>query len=96
VTRVPARVLVLRDRAAAVLLLLGAVGYVAAWEMDPYVFGFLLLGLGPVQIGVALLGIVGRVSRLDQHAGAAAWVIDVLLLTLAGVAFALVRTISWT
>jgi hypothetical protein len=92
----PARLLILRERAAAVLLLIGAIAYVVAWQIDPYVFGFLLLGLGPVQIGIALLGVLVRMTRLDRSAAAIAWVIDLLLLTMAAVAFGAVRTISWT
>lgn len=93
--RAPARLLILRERAAASLLLLGAIGYIVAWRLDPWVFGVLLLGLGPVQIGVALLGMICRMTRIDRSTRGFAWVIDVLLLTMAVGAFAFVRTISW-
>jgi hypothetical protein len=81
---------------AAVLLVLGVVGYPAGFQADPYVFGIMLLALGPLQIGTALVGILARVAWGDRHNTALAWLVDWLLLGTAVAGYAFARTISWT
>ena len=76
--------------------MLGVVAYPIAWNVDPYVFGFLVLGLGPLQGGVAVLGILWRLARRRADEGRSAWLIDALLIASAVAAFIAVRTISWT
>jgi hypothetical protein len=95
-TDTAARFATVRRRAAAALLVLGAVAYPIAWNVDPYVFGFLVLGLGPLQAGVALLGIVWRLARRPADKGCSSWLIDALLIASAVAAFVAVRSISWT
>ena len=89
------RLLRLRARLAVALLLLGLPAYVIAFRLDPWVFGVLLLGLGPVQMAIAALGILARITRRNRPGTAGELVVDVLLLAMAIAAFAFVRTISW-
>ena len=87
----------LRWRIALATLALGVLAYPIAWHADPWVFGIVVLGLGPVQGAVGCLGMVARLTRLDQHIGGPmAWIVDILLVATAVAMFAFVRTISWT
>ena len=87
----------LRWRIALATLALGVLAYPIAWNADPWVFGIVVLGLGPVQGAVGCLGMLARLTRLDQHIGGPmAWVVDILLVATAVAMFAFVRTISWT
>ena len=95
-TDTAARFAAVRRRVAAALLVLGVVAYPIAWKVDPYVFGFLTLGLGPLQGGVALLGVVRRLARRSADERGSTWLIDALLIVSAVVAFAALRRISWT
>ena len=90
------RLLTLRRRLAVALLLLGIPAYIIAVQLDPWVFGVLLLGLGPSQIAIALLGIFARVIRGTKTGTTLEWVVDVLLLATAVAGFAFARTISWS
>ena len=90
------RLLTVRRRIAVALLILGLPAYVIAFQLDPWVFGVLLLGLGPTQIAVAALGIVARTIRRGVRASGWEWFVDILLLATAIAAFAFARTISWT
>lgn len=87
----------LRWRIALATLALGVLAYPIAWNADPWVFGIVVLGLGPVQGAVGCLGMLARLTRLDQHIGGPmAWIVDILLVATAVAMFAFVRTISWT
>ena len=87
----------LRWRIALATLALGVLAYPIAWNADPWVFGIVVLGLGPVQAAVGCLGMLARLTRLDQHIGGPmAWIVDILLVATAVAMFAFVRTISWT
>jgi hypothetical protein len=90
------RLLTLRRRLAVALLLLGIPAYIFAFQLDPWVFGVLLLGLGPTQIAIASLGILARIVRRHKTGTTLEWVVDVLLLATAVAGFAFARTISWT
>lgn len=92
----PGRLLRARNFLAAALLALGAIGYPIAWSLDPFIWGVLLIGLGPVQIGVAMLGAVARAGRGDQRGALGWWIIDALLFVMAGSGYLFARTISWT
>ena len=86
----------LRWRIALATLALGVLAYPIAWNADPWIFGTVVLGLGPVQGAVGCLGILGRLTRLDRHIGGPmAWIVDILLVATAVAVFAFVRTISW-
>ena len=87
----------LRWRIALATLALGVLAYPIAWNADPWIFGIVVLGLGPVQGAVGCLGMLARLTRLDQHIGGPmAWIVDILLVATAVAVFAFVRTISWT
>ena len=93
--RVVARVFDLRRKVAVALLVISLVGYPTAWSLDPFLWGVMLLTLAPMQIAVAVLGIVGRLWR-DPDNTVISWLIDSLLLTLTIVGYAFARTISWS
>ncbi len=95
-TPVAARLLGVCRWLAIVLLAVGVVGYPVALQIDAWVFGILLLGVGPVQIGTALLGGVARTVWRDRQHARIDWIVGVLLLGTAVAAYAFVRTISWT
>jgi hypothetical protein len=90
------RILAVRRWTAATLSALLAVGCPIAWQADPYIFGFAVLAFVPLQLAVALVGIIARITRLHPVGGLRVWLIDGLLL-IAGAAGALaaVRSISW-
>lgn len=90
------RLLTLRRRIAVVLLLLGLPAYLIAFQLDPWVFGVLLLGLGPTQLAIAAFGILARVIRGHRTGTTLEWTVDLLLLATAVAAFAFARTISWS
>ena len=89
------RLIAFRRRASLVLLALAVIAYPIARKTDPYVFGFLFLGFAPIQLGVAGLGILARLTRRDRNT-ASTWVIDILLLASALAAAIAVKSISWT
>jgi hypothetical protein len=67
----------LRWRIALATLALGVLAYPIAWNADPWVFGIVVLGLGPVQGAVGCLGMLARLTRLDQHIGGPmAWIVE--------------------
>jgi hypothetical protein len=84
-----------RRRTAAAFLAITAIAYPIAWDADPYIFGFTVLGFLPVQLTLAGLGVLARLTRRDPHT-AAAWAVDALLVGAAIAALAFLRTISWS
>ena len=84
-----------RRRAAGAFLAITAIAYPIAWDADPYIFGIVVLGFLPVQLTLAALGVLARLSRRDPHTGAG-WVVDALLVGAAVAALAFLRTISWS
>ncbi len=88
-------ILAVRRWTAATLSALLAVGYPIAWQADPYIFGFAVLAFVPLQLAVALVGIIARIARLDPVGGLRVWLIDGLLIAGAAGALAAVRSISW-
>jgi hypothetical protein len=95
-TSLAVRLFAVRRWLAVVLLALGVIGYPIGWQLDPYVFGVMLIVLGPLQIGTALVGMLARVAWHDRHRAALAWLVDWLLLGIAIGGYAFARTISWT
>lgn len=89
------RILAVRRWTAATLPAFLAVGYPIAWRADPYIFGFAVLAFVPLQLAVALVGIIARITRLDPVGGLRVWLIDGLLIAGAAGALAAVRSISW-
>jgi hypothetical protein len=79
----------------AVVLLSIALGYPLAWQADPYIFGFAVLAFVPLQLAVALAGILARITKLDPVGGFRVWLIDGLLIGCAAGALTAVRSISW-
>ena len=90
-----ARLLTFRRRAAIVVAVLSIPAYLIAWNLDPWVYGILVLGLWPIQVGLAALGIIARLMRRDQRDALMPWVVDVLLIVMAAGSLAFTRTISW-
>ena len=88
------RVSGVRRWVAAVLLAAGALGYPAAWQTDPWIFGVGVLGLAPLQLAVAMIGIVARLARIEPLSGLG-WLVDALLIVSAAGALLVTRTISW-
>jgi hypothetical protein len=84
-----------RRRAAAVFLAITAIAYPIAWDADPYIFGFTVLAFLPVQLTLAALGVLARLTRRDPHT-VATWAVDALLVGGPLAALAVLRTISWS
>ena len=78
------------------VLVIAVAAYLIGWQIDPYVYGFAFLGLAPIQLGLAGIGIIVRLAGLDRRDAALPWAVDVLLLITAAVAAIMVKTISWT
>ena len=94
-TSAPGRLLTIRRRSAIVVALASIPAYLIAWNLDPWVYGILVLGLWPLQAGLALLGVVARLTRREPNNVPLPWVIDVALVAMAAGSIAFVRTISW-
>jgi len=90
-----AAALTVRRWMVAVLLAIVALGYPLAWQADPYIFGFAVLAFVPLQLAVALAGILARITRLDPVGGLRVWLIDGLLIGCAAGALAAARSIAW-
>jgi hypothetical protein len=88
-------ILIFRHRAAVGVLVLTALAYPFAWDADPYIFGIAVLGFAPVQIALAVAGMLARLLRRDRHT-VRAWSVDVLLVAAAAASLAFLRTISWS
>ena len=89
------RLLTGRRRAAITVAVLSIPAYLIAWGLDPWIYGILVLGLWPIQVGLAAAGIVARLTRRDQRDALIPWVVDVLLVAMAAGSLAFTRTISW-
>lgn len=89
------RLLAIRRRAAIAIAALSLPAYLIAWDLDPWIYGILVLGLWPIQVGLAAAGIVARLTRRDQRDALIPWVVDVLLVAMAAGSLAFTRTISW-
>ena len=91
------RAWIIRQKCALALLVIVAIAYPISWSVDPYAFGFTVLGLVWFQFGLATVGIAGRLARHEVRwlPNAAAWVVDLLLVVSGVAALAFLRTISW-
>lgn len=89
------RLLAIRRRAAIAIAALSLPAYLIAWDLDPWIYGILVLGLWPIQVGLAAAGVVARLTRRDQRDALIPWVVDVLLVAMAAGSLAFTRTISW-
>jgi hypothetical protein len=83
-----------RRRAAAGLLVVGGLGFPVAWSADAYIFGFAVLGLVPLQLAVAGIGVLARLARLERSS-VVGWLVDGLLVAVAAAALTAVRSILW-
>ena len=95
-TAILARLLTIRRRSAMTVALLSIPAYLIAWNLDPWVYGVLVLGLWPVQAGLALIGITARLTKREPRTALVPWIVDVALIAMAAGSLAFVRTISWT
>lgn len=88
---------IIRQKCALGLLVLVAVAYPISWRVDPYAFGFTVLGLVWFQIGLAAIGIVGRLVQRETRwlPNAVAWTVNILLAGCGAGALALLRSLSW-
>jgi hypothetical protein len=89
------RLLTVRRRAAIAVAVLSIPAYLIAWDLDPWIYGILVLGLWPIQVGLAAAGILARATRRDQRDALVSWIVDVLLVAMAAGSLAFTRTISW-
>jgi hypothetical protein len=51
----------LHSRAYGVWLAISVVAYGTTYFSDPYVFGFTVLGVGTLSLGIALVGVLGAI-----------------------------------
>jgi len=79
---------------AIAVAVLSIPAYLVAWNLDPWIYGILVLGLWPIQVGLAAAGIVARLMRRERDA-LSPWIVDVLLVAMAAGSLAFTRTISW-
>jgi hypothetical protein len=89
------RLLTVRRRAAIAVAALSIPAYLIAWDLDPWIYGILVLGLWPIQVGLAAAGIVARLTRRDKRDALIPWIVDILLVAMAAGSLAFTRTISW-
>ena len=89
------RLLTMRRRSALAVALLSVPAYLIAWNLDPWVYGILVLGLWPLQAGLALIGIAARLTRREPKTAPVPWLVDLTLLAMAAGSLAFARTISW-
>jgi len=79
---------------AIAVAVLSIPAYLVAWNLDPWIYGILVLGLWPIQVGLAAAGIVARLMRRERDV-LIPWIVHVLLVAMAAGALAFTRTISW-
>ena len=93
-----ARAWIVRQKCALGLLIIVAVAYPVAWNLDLYIFGFTVLGLVWFQCGLAAIGMIGRIAHRETRwlPNAATWVVDVLLMVSGVGALMFLRTVSWS
>ena len=89
------RLLTIRRRSAIVVAVSSIPAYLVAWDLDPWVFGILVLGLWPLQAAVALSDVAARLTRHEPIKAFVPWIVDVALIAMAAGSLAFVRTISW-
>ena len=79
---------------AIAVAVLSIPAYLVAWNLDPWIYGILVLGLWPIQVGLAAAGIVARLMRRERDV-LIPWIVHVLLVAMAAGSLAFTRTISW-
>ncbi len=69
--------------------------YVATWFVDPYVFGFAVLGVGSVSGAVAVSGLVAAIRRDGSASRRGVGWLALLIAAASIAAFVAARTIRW-